>query len=166
MWDENHPRYLLFAGDVLLSSKELEERDRRMSVEVKGLADVVRSVKQAISVASNAAADMQKTAQSVVSKINQVNSLHQELVAADADLAAAIGEMSNGGPPLAAPADTTNSATPSPVPSPAPASPPAPEATVTAGVQDTTVDHAKAQVMDANARVAATADKYIAKPAA
>lgn len=155
MWDESHPRWLLFAGDVMVTATEIKERDERMSVEVKGLADVVRQVKSAISVATTAAAAMQTTANSVVDKINQVNELHTELKQADADLGAAIGLMSNGAPPLEVAADTTNSAPASPNTSPAP---------VTTGTPDTSVPHAKAQVEQQNA-VQATADKYIQKPA-
>ena len=44
MWSETHPRWLLFAGEVVISAEEVNrEHRRKMSVEVKGLAEIVRT---------------------------------------------------------------------------------------------------------------------------
>jgi hypothetical protein len=72
-----------------------------MSVQnIKGLAEIVRQTRASLAAASLAAGDMQISALSVTNKINQINELTNELKAADAELGAAIGQLSNGGPPL------------------------------------------------------------------
>lgn len=71
-----------------------------MSVEVKGLAEIVRQAKEAITLASSAGPKLRDSAQRVADKVSQVNDMIKQLDAADADLGAAIGAMSNGGPPL------------------------------------------------------------------
>jgi ABC-type transporter Mla subunit MlaD len=85
-----------------------------MSVEVKGLADIVRQAKEAISLASSAGPKLRDSAQRVADKVTQVNDMIKQLDAADADLGAAIGAMSNGGPPLAdtAPSSPSSQAEP------------------------------------------------------
>jgi hypothetical protein len=108
MWSETHPRWLLFAGEVVVSAQELE-REYRMSVEVKGLADTVRRAKEAIRTASTAAERMNDSAQRVSATVAQVESMIVELDQANADLTAALGSMTNGGPPLDEPASSQGS---------------------------------------------------------
>lgn len=80
---------------------DLKNQEHRMSVQnVKGLADIVRQTKASLAAASSAAGEMQSTANSVTSKVAQINELTNELKQADAELGAAIGQLSNGGPPL------------------------------------------------------------------
>lgn len=87
-----------------------------MSVQnIKGLADIVRQTKASLAEAANAAGDMQATAASVTSKVSQIKDMTDELRAADAELGAAIGLMSNGAPPLET---TTISDAPTPTPLP------------------------------------------------
>ncbi|RZN09657.1 hypothetical protein CWO91_16650 [Bradyrhizobium genosp. SA-3] len=110
MWSETHPRWLLFAGEVVISAEELE-REYQMSVEVKGLADIVRQAKDAIRTASDAAAGMRASANELTSTVGQVLDMQRQLDAANADLKAAVGAMSNGGPPLDAPASSSSGLT-------------------------------------------------------
>lgn len=92
----------------------LEELEDDMSVgHVTGLADIVKATKAALAQASSAALEMQTTAASVTDKVNQVVALNAELKAADAELGAAIGTMTNGAPP-------------GPLPDTAPVAPPIP----------------------------------------
>lgn len=86
--------------------------EHRMSVQVSGLADIVRKAKTAIDTAGVAAVRLNDSAQRVVNTIGQVDDMTRQLDAANADLTAAVGAMSNGGPPLA---DTTSSAVSSPL---------------------------------------------------
>ena len=70
-----------------------------MSVQhVKGLAEIVRQTRAALAEATGAAGEMQVAAQSVASKVSMVKDMTSELKAADAELGAAIGQLSNGGP--------------------------------------------------------------------
>lgn len=108
MWSETHPRWLLFAGEVVISAEELE-REYRMSVEVKGLADIVRQAKEAIRVASDAADGMRQSASELTSTVAQVMDMKRQLDTANADLRAAVGAMSNGGPPLEQPSSSAGS---------------------------------------------------------
>lgn len=108
MWSETHPRWLLFAGEVVISAEELE-REYQMSVEVKGLADIVRQAKDAIRIASDAAAGMRASANELTGTVNQVLEMKDELDRANADLKAAVGAMSNGGPPLDQPSSSAGS---------------------------------------------------------
>lgn len=108
MWSETHPRWLLFAGEVVISAEELE-REYRMSVEVKGLADIVRQAKEAIRVASDAADGMRQSASDLTSTVAQVMDMKRQLDTANADLRAAVGAMSNGGPPLEQPSSSAGS---------------------------------------------------------
>jgi prophage DNA circulation protein len=101
IWGEGHPRWLLFAGEVLISAREFnEEHRRKMSVEVKGLAETVRKAKDAIRTASTAASRMSDSATRVVNTVAQVEAMTKQLDAANDDLTAALGTMTNGGPPL------------------------------------------------------------------
>jgi hypothetical protein len=86
--------------------------EHRMSVQVSGLADIVRKAKTAIDTAGVAAVRLNDSAQRVVNTIGQVDDMTRQLDAANADLTAAVGAMSNGGPPLE---DTTNSGSSSPL---------------------------------------------------
>lgn len=83
-----------------------------MSVEVKGLAEIVRQAKDAIRTASDAAASMRSSATDLAATVGQVLDMQKQLDAANADLKAAVGAMSNGGPPLAS---TTTSVAPPPI---------------------------------------------------
>lgn len=77
--------------------EELE--DHEMSVQhVKGLADIVRQTKAALAEATGAAGEMQTAAQSVAGKVAMVRDMTNELKAADAELGAAIGTLTNGDP--------------------------------------------------------------------
>lgn len=71
-----------------------------MSVEVKGLAEIVRQAKDAIRTASDAAAGMRNSATDLAATVGQVLDMQKQLDAANADLKAAVGAMSNGAPPL------------------------------------------------------------------
>jgi hypothetical protein len=90
-----------------------EWRRKRMSVEVKGLADIVREAKDAIRTASNAASGMRASAKELTSTVAQVVDMQRQLDSANADLKAAVGAMSNGGPggPLDGPDNSSNSLT-------------------------------------------------------
>jgi len=94
--------FRLYASDLAEAVHGLarERQERLMSVEVKGLADIVRQAKEAVALASSAGPKLRDSAQRVVDKVSQVNDMIKQLDAADADLGAAIGAMSNGGPPL------------------------------------------------------------------
>ncbi|MCK1742204.1 hypothetical protein IVA80_15370 [Bradyrhizobium sp. 139] len=110
MWSETHPRWLLFGGELLISANEInQERRRKMSVEVKGLAEIVRQAKDAIRTASDAAAGMRASATELSSTVGQVLDMKRQLDTANADLKAAVGAMSNGGPPLDEPASSSPS---------------------------------------------------------
>jgi hypothetical protein len=130
MWSEHHDRWNIFAADVLVTAREINQEHRRnMSVEVKNLADVVRQAKEAIGKASTAAYRMNSSAGNLVSTVKQVEGMIGDLDKANAELQAAVGGLSNGGPPLDdVPSSTTSSP---PAASPAQA---ALAATVTAGV--------------------------------
>lgn len=91
--------YKWFAARLMLAVYDIN-RETRMSVEVKGLADTVRQAKDAIRKASAAGARMQQSAQQLTSTVQQVEDMTQQLDAANAELQAAVGQMSNGGPPL------------------------------------------------------------------
>jgi hypothetical protein len=84
--------------------------ERRMSVQVLGLADTVRKAKAAIDAASTAATRLKSSAEAVVATIGTVNDMTAQLDAANRDLTDAVGVMTNGGPPLES---TTSSAGPS-----------------------------------------------------
>lgn len=71
-----------------------------MSVQVRGLAETVRNAKAAIALASTASERMTVSAGRVVERVAQVESMIKELDSAEAELGAALGQMSNGGPPL------------------------------------------------------------------
>jgi hypothetical protein len=74
--------------------------ERRMSVVVTGLADTVRQAKAAIGAAGASATRLKSSALAVVATIGVVDDMTRQLDTANADLQAAVGEMTNGGPPL------------------------------------------------------------------
>lgn len=89
--------------------------ERRMSVQVSGLADTVRKAKAAIDAAGGAAQRLNDSATAVVNTIGKVDAMTQQLDAANRDLNDAVAVMSNGGPPLettAVSASTSTSASP------------------------------------------------------
>lgn len=88
-----------FAAHVLAAADEIN-KEYRMSLQVKGLADIVRQAKSAIDTAGVAAVRLRSSAEAVVNTIGQVDDMTRQLDAANADLTAAVGAMSNGGPPL------------------------------------------------------------------
>lgn len=98
MWGEHHPRWLLFAGEVVIAAREIEER--RMAAEVKGLAETVRQAKQAIARASSVAQRVNNSAASLASTMQRVEDMTVELDKANAELTGALGTITNGGPPL------------------------------------------------------------------
>jgi uncharacterized phage infection (PIP) family protein YhgE len=71
-----------------------------MSIEVKGLADTVRLAKEAMRKAADSAMQLEFSAGQLTKTLAQVSGLTGELDAANADLQAAVGQLSNGGPPL------------------------------------------------------------------
>lgn len=108
--------------DVYDINRETSEKSNKpkekpkMSVEVKGLAATVRNAKEAIAKASDASAGMQQSAQKLVDTVAQVDAMRKEMDAAEAELQAALGTMTNGGPPLDT-TDNTGSAVIPPTPS-------------------------------------------------
>jgi multidrug resistance efflux pump len=113
MWSASHPRWILFEGEVLISAEEIreEERRRKMSVQVKGLADTVRQAKAAIDKASTVATRVNTSASQLVVTMAAVEDMTAQLDGANADLQAALGTVTNGAPPLevGATAPTTSS---------------------------------------------------------
>jgi uncharacterized phage infection (PIP) family protein YhgE len=89
------------------------EREAAMSVEVKGLAAVVKQAKDAVRTASDHAARMQASAQRLTQTLSQVEDMTNELESANNELQAAVGQMSNGGPPLDQPSSTSSVSKPS-----------------------------------------------------
>ena len=71
-----------------------------MAIEVKGLADTVRAAKEMVRKASDEAAKMADSAERLKETIAQVTQVRQELDDAQAELQAALGAMTNGGPSL------------------------------------------------------------------
>lgn len=106
-----HDALAIYAVNVLAAVNDVNE-EHRMSVQVTGLADTVRRAKAAIDAAGGAAARLESSANAVVNTIGAVDDMTKQLDAANADLQAAVGVMTNGGPPLVA------------SPAPAPTSPP------------------------------------------
>lgn len=72
--------------------------ERRMSVQVSGLADTVRKAKAAIDAASGAATRLKSSADAVTATIGTVTDMTAQLDAANAELTAAVGVMTNGDP--------------------------------------------------------------------
>src|SRR6267142_282420 len=122
----------IFAARVFVIADDVN-KEHRMSVQVKGLADIVRQAKSAIDTARAAAVRLNDSAQRVVNTIGQVDDMTRQLDAANADLTAAVGAMSNGGPPL----ETTGQL--------APASP-----TTTASEVATTANAAPGETIDSS----------------
>lgn len=98
MWDETHPRWLLFAGEVVISAREIEER--RMAAEVRNLSEIVRQAKQAIGKAGVVADRVNSSANGLLQTMQRVEIMTKELDSANAELTAALGTITNGGPPL------------------------------------------------------------------
>jgi uncharacterized phage infection (PIP) family protein YhgE len=71
-----------------------------MAVQVKGLADTIRSAKEAIGKASAAAERMKASANDLTGTLAVVEDVTNQLDTANADLKSAVGLLSNGGPPL------------------------------------------------------------------
>lgn len=90
--------------------------ERRMSVQVLGLADTVRKAKAAIDAAGGAATKLKASAEAVVSTIGVVTDMTAQLDAANRDLTDAVSVMSNGGPPL----DSTATSAPTSPPAASP----------------------------------------------
>lgn len=72
-----------------------------MSVQIDGLTDMVKFATSAIAQASEAASRVQVSASRVIDKVSLVNEMVTQLDKADAALGAALGGITNGGPPLA-----------------------------------------------------------------
>ena len=97
-----------WVGPRLLFGAVLTAAEREaMSVEVKGLADTIRNAKAAISKASDAAARLNGSAGRLTATLAQVEDMTTQLDTANADLQAAVGQLSNGGPPLDQPSSTS-----------------------------------------------------------
>jgi hypothetical protein len=88
-----------FAARLLIVVYDLN-REYRMSVEVKGLAETVRKAKAAISKASTVSSRMQVSAERLTETLAQVEDMTSQLDTAQAELQGAVGQLSNGGPPL------------------------------------------------------------------
>jgi hypothetical protein len=86
--------------------------ERRMSVQVQQLADIVRKAKTAIATAGDSATRLEGSAQRVLMRVAEVESMNTALNAAEAELATALGSSSNGGAPLS----DTSSSLPQPSP--------------------------------------------------
>lgn len=106
MWSEQSPRWLLFAGDVLITAHEIN-REYQMAVEVKGLAETVRRAKSALGSASLAAGKLEDASVSVYKRVKQVEAMTSELVAAEQELGNVVDALSNGGPPLEEPSSSS-----------------------------------------------------------
>jgi hypothetical protein len=94
---------MAFAPPLFVSAVEwlaAAHKRYRMSVQVRGLAETVRNAKTAIAKASTAAERMQASAGRVVTRVAQVEDMIVQLDAAEAELGAALGQMTNGAPPL------------------------------------------------------------------
>lgn len=76
------------------------EYRRKMAAEVKGLAETVRQAKQAIARASSVAQRVNNSAASLAGTMQQVEEMTKQLDSANAELTAALGTITNGGPPL------------------------------------------------------------------
>lgn len=125
--------------------------ERRMSVQVTGLADTVRRAKAAIDAAGGAAVRLESSANAVVNTIGAVDNMTKQLDAANADLQAAVGVMTNGGPPL----ETS--------PAPSESSPPVESSDQ---AKPTDIPTAVTAVQNANVAAAVAAgDKFPAPPA-
>jgi hypothetical protein len=92
-------RFSTYAQDLSKAIYDLSE-EYRMSVQIDGLTDMVKYAKSAISQASEAASRIQVSASRVAGRVSQVNEMVAQLDKAEAELGAALGEMTNGGPPL------------------------------------------------------------------
>jgi hypothetical protein len=90
--------------------------ERRMSVQVLGLADTVRKAKVAIDAASVAATRLKSSAEAVVATIGTVTDMTAQLDAANRDLTDAVGVMTNGGPPLESTAPSVSFSTATSIP--------------------------------------------------
>jgi hypothetical protein len=88
-----------FAARLMIAVYDTN-KEYRMSVQVQALTEVVRQAKLAIATASTAAVRMSNSAARVVDRVAQVEGMIKELDSAEAELGAALGQMSNGGPPL------------------------------------------------------------------
>lgn len=82
-------------------------REYRMSVEVKGLAETVRKAKTAISKASDVSSRMQTSAARLTETLGQVEDMTKQLDDAQAELQGVVGQLSNGGPPLDQPSPSS-----------------------------------------------------------
>ena len=71
-----------------------------MAIEVKGLADTLRQAKDMVRQASDEASKMAVSAERLKGTVLQVIKTRKELDNAQAELEAALGLMTNGGPPL------------------------------------------------------------------
>lgn len=96
--------YRWFATRLMLAVYDINrDGKQRMSVEVKGLADTVRKAREGIAAASAKAAKLAASADALGQNLAAVDSVTQQLDAANAELQAAVGQLSNGGPTLDAP---------------------------------------------------------------
>ena len=102
------------------TNREYPREEAEMPVEVRSLAETVRRTKDAIRHASDMAARMQRSAENLTGTLSQVDDLTDELESANAELQAAVGTLSNGGPPLERTGDGDEGAvvTPAGVPGP------------------------------------------------
>lgn len=67
---------------------------------ISGLADVIKEARLALAGVPAVADELKATASSVLAKVKRVQDLTAELKDADIQLDAAIGQLSNGAPPL------------------------------------------------------------------
>src|ERR1700738_1087143 len=90
-----------FAARLSIAVYDTNREHRlKMSVQIDGLTDMVKFVQSVASQASEAAARLQVSGSRVDDKLSMVNELVAQVDKADAALGAALGVMTNGGPPL------------------------------------------------------------------
>jgi ABC-type transporter Mla subunit MlaD len=101
MWSESHERWLLFAGDVLISANEIN-RELQMSAQIKGLAETVRRAKSVLGVAGQAAQRLEGAAAGLAETVATVDAMTGEIVAADTELRGVVDAMKEDNGPLPA----------------------------------------------------------------
>jgi len=99
--------------DVIVEDVNKEERE--MSAEIKGLAAMVRRVKDQINESSDVGGRLGRSAQRLQDSLRQVEDMSNQLDSASAELQAAVGEITNGGDPLEDSGEKSDEPVPLPV---------------------------------------------------
>ena len=107
---------------IVLKMNIESDQEKLMAVQVKSLADSVRSMKEMMAKVDQARSHLQTSVENVTSTLKQVDDMTAQLDQTHAELQAAVGQLSNGGPPLddhvAAPAPAPVQPAPEPAPVP------------------------------------------------